>query len=128
MAKLETLLYEEIQDEFDDLGKTELGTDLHKTKVEAITKLCDRAIELEKIKVDQEFKREQLDIDTQLKTKQAEDEKKDRTVKNVLTGAGIVLPLAVHIWGALFTTKFEEKGTYTTIFGRETIKKLFSKK
>ncbi len=128
MAKLETLLNEEIQDEFAEVSKLEVGSDKYRSGVDGLTKLCDRAIELEKFKAEQDLKREQFEIETQIKAEQAKEEKKDRFVKNVLTGAGIVLPMVGYVWGAVFTTKFEEKGTYTTIFGRETIRKLFSRK
>lgn len=128
MAKVETLLHEEIQEEFVELGKLEVGSDVYKTAVDGLTKLCDRAIELEKIKADKEFKREQLDVDTQMKTKQAEDERKDKLVKNILTGAGIVIPTAATIWGTLKSIKFEETGTITTIMGRGFIQKLLPKK
>lgn len=128
MAKLETLLHEEIQEEFEELGKLEVGTDKYKAAVDGLTKLCDRAIELEKLKTDAELKQDQQNVDAELRAEQLKDERKDRVVKNCLTGAGIVIPTAVTIWGTLKSIKFEETGTITTIMGRGFIQKLLPKK
>lgn len=51
MAKLETLLNEEIKDEFSEVSKLEVGSDKYKVAVDGLAKLCDRAIELEKIQI-----------------------------------------------------------------------------
>lgn len=125
---IETLLKEEIKDEFEELGKLEVGTDKYRTAVDGLTKLCDRAIELEKFKTEHEFKCEQQAAEDDLKTEQLKDDKKDRIVKNCLTGAGILIPTAVTIWGTLKSIKFEETGTITTIMGRGFIQKLLPKK
>lgn len=126
--KIETLLTEEIQDEFEELGKLEVGSDKYKTAVDGLTKLCDRAIELEKFKTEHEFKREQQNAEDDLKIEQIRDEKKDRLIKNGLTAAGIIVPTAVTIWGTLKSIKFEETGTITTIMGRGFIQKLLPRK
>ncbi len=128
MAKLETLLHEEIQGEFEELGKIEVGTDKYKTAVDGLTKLCDKAIELEKIKIDAELKQDQQNVDAELRAEQLKDERNDRLVKNVLTGSGIVIPAVLTVWGTLKSIKFEETGTITTIMGRGFIQKLLPKK
>ncbi len=128
MAKLETLLNEEIQDEFEELGKLDVGSDKYRATVDGLTKLCDRAIELEKFKTEHEFKREQQAAEDDLKIEQLNDEKKDRLIKNSLTAAGIIIPTAVTIWGTIKSIKFEETGTITTIMGRGFIQKLLPKK
>lgn len=125
---METLLTNEIKEEFDELSKIEVGTDKYRAAVDGLTKLCDRKIEMEKIKSEEQLKRDQLDIDTQMKAKQIEDEKKDRLIKNCLTGAGIGIPALLTVWGTLKSIKFEETGTITTIMGRGFIQKLLPKK
>ena len=62
------------------------------------------------------------------RVQQAEDERKDRKLKNGISVAGIVIPIVVTIWGTLKTLKFEETGTVTTIMGRGFIQKLLPKK
>ena len=99
--EIRELLNSEIQDEFERLGEMEIGSESYKATVDGVTKLVDRAIELEK-----------SDIELQEKRKQMREEKVDRWVKN----------------GTLVTLKFEEKGTVTTIMGRGFINKLFPKK
>ena len=126
--KIETLLHEEIQGEFEELEKIEVGSDKYKTAVDGLTKLCDRAIEIEKFKSEQELKRDQQEADEILRAEQMKDERKDRLVKNCLTGAGIGIPAVLTVWGTLKSIKFEETGTITTIMGRGFIQKLLPKK
>lgn len=128
MAKLETLLNEEIKDEFSEVSKLEVGSDKYKVAVDGLAKLCDRAIELEKFKSEQEFKREQHEVETRMKEEQMKEENKDRKVKNGLTAAGIGVPAALAVWGTLKSIKFEETGTITTLMGRGWIQKLLPKK
>ena len=121
---IEKLLQEEIKSGFDDLKRMKLGSDEHKSSVDELTKLVDRAIELEKVEIDAQDKIEERD----LKLKQLEEDKKDRLWRNIMTGAGIVIPSAVTIWGTVKSIDFEKEGTITTIMGRGFIQKLLPKK
>lgn len=125
---IKTLLEEEIKEEFEELGKTEIGTEAYKTTVDGLTKLVDRAIELEKAEADREDRIAARESELNLKEQQLEDEKKDRKVKNGLTAAGIIIPTVVTIWGTIKSIKFEQEGTITTIMGRGFINKLLPKK
>lgn len=127
-VNIETLLYDELETEFTKLSETEPGSDEHKATLDGLTKLMDRAIEIEKIDIDRKFKAETLESEQLVKKQQMEDEKKDRLVKNILSAAGIVLPIALTIWGTKVSLKFEEEGTFTTIMGRGFINKLLPKK
>ena len=128
MTNIETLLHEEIQDGFDALSKMERGTEIHKTTVDEVAKLFDKAIEIEKIEIEAKDKAKAREIEASLKRAQMEEDRKDRRVKNGIAIGGIVLPLAVTIWGTFKTLKFEEEGTVTTIMGRGFINKLIPKK
>ena len=128
MTNIETLLHEEIQDGFDALSKMERGTEIHKTTVDEVAKLFDKAIEIEKIEIEAKDKAKSREIEASLKRAQIEEDRKDRRVKNGIAIGGIVLPLAVTIWGTFKTLKFEEEGTVTTIMGRGFINKLIPKK
>ena len=128
MTNIETLLHEEIQDGFDALSKMERGTETHKTTVDEVAKLCDKAIEIEKIEIEAKDKAKAREIEASLKRAQMEEDRKDRRVKNGIAIGGIVLPLAVTIWGTFKTLKFEEEGTVTTMMGRGFINKLIPKK
>lgn len=125
---IKTLLEEEIKEEFEELGKTEIGSKAYETTVDGLTKLVDRAIELEKSETERADRRAAQESELELKVQQAEDEKKDRKVKNWLTAAGIIIPTGVTIWGTIKSIKFEQEGTITTIMGRGFINKLLPKK
>ena len=128
MTNIETLLHEEIQDGFDALSKMERGTEIHKTTVDEVAKLFDKAIEIEKIEIEAKDKAKSREIEASLKKAQMEEDRKDRRVKNGIAIGGIVLPLAVTIWGTFKTFRFEETGTVTTMMGRGFINKLIPKK
>lgn len=128
MTNIETLLHEEIQDGFDALSRMERGTEIHKTTVDEVAKLFDKAIEIEKIEIEAKEKAKAREIEASLKRAQMEEDRKDRRFKNGIAVGGIVLPLAVTIWGTFKTLKFEEEGTVTTIMGRGFINKLIPKK
>ena len=128
MTNIETLLHEEIQDGFDALSRMERGTEIHKTTVDEVAKLFDKAIEIEKIEIEAKERTKAREIEESIKLAQIEEDRKDRRVKNGIAIGGIVLPLAVTIWGTFKTLKFEEEGTVTTIMGRGFINKLIPKK
>ena len=126
--KIETLLHEEIQDEFKNLKEMELGTEEYRTTVDGLAKLVDRAIEIDKLNIDAQDKIDSREIEVDLKQQQINDEKQDRKIRNGIAIAGIVIPTIVTIWGTLKSFKFEKDGTVTTIMGRGFIQKLLPKK
>ena len=126
--KLDRMLCEEVQSELTALKDMELGTEEYKIAVDGITKLADRAIELEKIDIEHQDKIEAQDFENGLKLKQMEVDHKNRLVQNVLTAAGIVLPIGLTVWGTFKSFEFEKEGTITTIFGRGFMNKFFTKK
>lgn len=125
---MESLLYDEIETEFEKLRSAECGSEQYKVMVDGLTKLMDRAIEMERVNNDCDDKVKTRESEELMKQQQLIDEKKDRLVKNVISVAGIVLPLVVTIWGTKVSLKFEEEGTFTTIMGRGFINKLLPKK
>ena len=76
--EIETLLKEEIVDEFSRLSKIEVGTDEYKTTVEGLTKLMDRAIEINKFHEDCKIKEETRKLDIEMKQKQLDEQIKSR--------------------------------------------------
>ena len=126
--KIETMLYEEIRSELEEVKKLEVGSEQYKVAVDGLTKLVDRAIEIDKFNTDYEDKVEARELEKELKLKELEDENKDRLLRNGISIAGILIPVGVTVWGTLKTLKFEETGTVTTIMGRGFINKLLPKK
>lgn len=125
---IETALHTEIGERITELAKFKPGTEEYKSGVDGLTKLMDRAIEMEKIDIDVQEKAESRELDEKLKLKQMKEDRMDRIVKNVLTAAGIIIPTLVTIWGTKASFKFEETGAITTIMGRGFINKLLPKK
>lgn len=125
---MEILLYDEIETEFEKLRTAEPGSEKYKVTVDGLTKLMDRAIEMEKVNNDCEDKAKARESEELMKQQQLQDDKKDRLIKNLISAAGVVLPLIVTIWGTKVSLKFEEEGTFTTIMGRGFINKLLPKK
>lgn len=123
---IQRLLREEIESEFKELSTITPGGENYKVAVDGITKLMDRAIEMEKNEIDRQDRIDARDSENELKTKQMEDEKKDRFIKNLLAGVGTIGGLVVTIWGAKKAWKFEETGTVASPVGRSFINKLIS--
>lgn len=126
--KIETMLHEEIESEFGELKRMTVGSEEHKIAVESLNKLMDRAIEIDKLNIQHEDELKRQALEQEFKQKQLDDENKDRTIKNVLTGLGIGLPLVVTVWGTIKSLEFEKEGTITTLMGRGFFNKLLPKK
>ena len=123
--RIETMLKEGIEDGFNELKKVQVGSELYKTTVDGLTKLVDRAIELEKLEADVQNKVDDREAENELKLKQMKEERQDRIVKNGLTAVSVFGGIGLTVWGALKSWKFEETGTITSGPGREFMKKLF---
>ena len=125
---IETLLYDAIETDFEKLADGNLSSDERRATVDELTKLMDRAIEMEKVTNDCKDKTEIREIDRVVKMQQLSDDNRDRLIKNIIGAAGVALPLLVTIWGTKVSLKFEETGTFTTIMGRGFINKLLPRK
>ena len=126
--KFKSQLSTEIKDELETLGKLKVGTDEHRSAVESVTKLMDRAIELKKLETEIEKCEIERENECYYKDQELKSNKKGRIVKDAIEIVGIVGPMALAVWGTLVTLKFEETGTVTTSAGRSFISKLFLKK
>jgi hypothetical protein len=75
----------------------------------------DRSIELKKI-----------DAAAEEQNRRREDEKKDRLIRNVMTGVKDAAIIGVTIWGTVASINFEREGTLTTSAGRKHLNKILS--
>ena len=125
---IDTMLRDELQREFENLKDMKSGTEEHRVGVDSLTKLLDRAIEMDKLEADVQEKAENREVDISLKEKQLQEDKKDRIVKNCLTAVSLIASVGLTIWGSCKSWKFEETGTITSTAGREFMKKLFHMK
>jgi hypothetical protein len=131
MSRIERLLEEECAKEIEELGRMSPSQDEYKATVDGISKLTDRMIELKKIEIerDKEAKKRELEAEARefeesCKLKQIEDERKDRFVKNCLTGVSVVGGLGCAVVMGLISMNFEKEGTFTTEAGRNSIRQL----
>lgn len=111
-----TKLHGEISNRINGLSKLNPSSEEYSDTVNNVTKLMDRAIEIEKLEM----------TETQ-NMRQLKEDRRSRIVKNVIDAGSIVLPLTVTVWGALVSLKFEEEGSITTTIGRKTLDKLFKR-
>lgn len=125
---IENLLYDAIETDFETLASATVGSEERQATVDELTRLLDRAIEMEKVNNDCVDKTEIRENDKLAKQQQFEDDKKDRLIRNITSAAGVVLPLLVTIWGTKVSLQFEKEGTFTTIMGRGFIQKLLPRK
>lgn len=110
---IQTKLHEEIANKLELLEGMNPQDEDYKATADVLAKLIDRAIEMERLEIEHEEKLQQM-----------EDDRKDRIVKNCLQGAGIIIPVGVTVWGALYSWKWERTDTITSVPGREFIKSI----
>jgi hypothetical protein len=128
MMSIKTLLETEIQSEFEKLKDMEIGSEPYSKAVDGLAKLTDRAIEYHKIAIEDQDKVEARNVEYDLKMREIAEERRDRLIKNCLTGLSIATGVGLTVWGTVASFKFEETGTVTTIMGRGFINKLLPKK
>lgn len=112
--KFKQALNDEIDLKLEALRGIEAGSDKYESAVNGLTKLMEKAIEINRI--ESEALQEEKDIE--LRVKQMQEDKNDRLLRNGIAIGSIVLPIAVTIWGTIVTLNFEKEGTVTTMMGR----------
>lgn len=108
-------LIKEFESELDEVSKMEVGVEQHKMGVDAVTKLADRIIEIEKIESEKSIKEEQAKID-----------KRDQLTKNLLKGLEIgvsAISLGVAVWVHISGMKYDKEGIIPTTPGGKSAEK-----
>jgi hypothetical protein len=123
---MEKLLEEEIKTELGALKKLQLGEESHKTAVNSVTQLMDRAIELKKFEADAVERVRDREIETELKQQQMLEEKKDRFVRYLMTGMKDAAVFGGTIWAIVASMNFEKEGSITSSAGRKSLNKALS--
>lgn len=121
----------EISTELEVLESMETNSEDYKIMVEGLTKLIDRSMELEKIEISKAQEAEKIKNEAEKMKFEAEQAKTNKIFQWIgygISAAGIVIPVAVTIWGTKVTLNFEKEGTVTTMMGRGFINKLLPKK
>ena len=119
---VESNLRNEVLLELDELSKVEFGSEKYKTGVSGVTQLADRLIEMSKMdSEDDKFELERQKFE--LEIAKAEEEKKDRKVKNRISVLNIVVPSVIAVVGGAAMFIYEERGSITSQAGRKIIDK-----
>lgn len=121
----------EISTELEVLESMETNSEDYKIMVEGLTKLIDRSMELEKIEISKAQEAEKIKNEAEKMKFEAEQAKTNKIFQWIgygISAAGIIIPVAVTIWGTKVTLNFEKEGTVTTMMGRGFINKLLPKK
>ncbi len=126
--RIKSLLEEEIRKEIEILSKTQVNSEEHKAALDSVTKLTGQVIEFERVDNDKYDKEETRYNEYKAKNAELEMERKDRLVKNWLTGVSIGTGFVITCVGTWATFKFEETGTVTSLLGRSFIARLLPKK
>lgn len=113
-----------IEDGFEKLDKMEVGSDSYVSTSDQLIKMSDRIIKIEELELNSENQKNEKE----LRLKQMKQEQIDRYVKHGLTAVSVLGGLALTIWGAKASWRFEETGTITSTAGRKFINNLFFKK
>lgn len=125
---IERLLRKEIVDELETLSKIQIGSEDYKSAVDGLTKLMDRAIEMEKFDREMDEKTKSREDEKYLRIQELYENQKNRKLSNYIAIGGLVVPAILTVWGTIKTINFEKEGTITTIMGRGFINKLLPKK
>lgn len=113
---MKTLLDVEIEELLNKMSGMNRESKEYASVEDNLTKLMDRRLEIEK-----------LEVSEAQTEKQMNEDRKARLFKNLIDVGAIVLPLAVTVWGARASFRFEEEGTITTAIGRKFMDKLIKK-
>ena len=97
MESIRELLDEEIQVEFEKLSKLEVGSESYKATVDGLSKLVDRAVEIDKTEMENATKIEAQNIENDLKALQIKEDNRDRWVRNGIAIAGIIVPSVLTV-------------------------------
>ena len=117
---IETLLNERIERLFADLKNDGLEEEQRKAKVDELTKLLDKAAEIERLHVQHD--------ENEIKREQMKDEKKDRRFKNGISIGGIVAPLVVASYWTFISLVYEKDDAQTFTAGKKHLNWLLSLK
>lgn len=117
---IETLLYKEIEAEFDVLKDVDMDAKHYPQCIEGVTNLLDRAIELEKLHIEQE----KIDNEKEISIQQMNEEKKSKAIDRTVTAATTAATFTAFIWATIYTFANEKEVPVTTIIGRGVIQKV----
>lgn len=125
MGKIERMLETEWENEIQELGKMQLGSEEYKITVDGVSKLTDRVVELKKLEQAAIAEEKNRQFEENYKLQQLQDEKRDRFIKNVISAATGIGGLLTAVGMGLLSMKFERTDTITTSVGKRAFGDIF---
>lgn len=126
MNNAERVIMEEVIEEFQSINKMELGSEQHVKTVQAANSMMDRLHKVEELRIE----REKLELERskiEVEEKKLSSDKKNSMVRNILTGASMIVFTGVTIWGYIDGKRFEADGfTMTNESGKSSERRLLS--
>lgn len=120
---IEIELKDVIQENIKEIKRCPYGTEEYEKQIRGTTQLIDRFNEMERIELDKQKAEIELNK-LEVEAAKNKDEKKDHSVKNVLTAIG----LGITALGTVAMFIFEERGSITTQVGRKILDRVYKTK
>lgn len=114
MDEIREMLDRVYMDTLLEVTEARTGSEEEKWIMQMLTELHNQRMSEKKFEDESHARYEELRI----KEEQLKDSKKDRIIKIVLDGAGIVVPVVVSSYWMAKGLTFEEKGTFTSRTGQ----------
>lgn len=117
-------IVEEFDSQMDILHDMKLGTDEYKVTVDGITKLADRAIELEKLEAEMKSKNADRELETYFKTQELATAKKENKTRTAVDLVKTVAPIAAAFAMGIISMRWEKVDTLTSTAGKSSLRDL----
>lgn len=114
MDEMREMLDRVYMDTLMEVTEARTGSEEAKWQLQKLTELHNQRMSEKKFEDESNAHHEEL----RMKEEQLKDSKKDRIIKVVLDGAGIIVPVAVSSYWMAKGLTFEEKGTFTSRTGQ----------
>lgn len=121
------MIEDELEHQVSEMKRYEVGSKEYETAAKAISVLHNIIQESKKLEIDTDMKNITLENEYDVKSKQADENKRNRLWNTVVEIGGIVIPAVITIWGTKTTLRFEADGTPTSITSRSILPRLFKK-
>lgn len=130
---LEDVMADAVATTHEDIITSEGGTESRSRSINDLVKLSDQAIQIQKMKDDNEYRKTQLENDFIIKMKEIENREKQRKqdmafeiVKNCLTVGSWIGFGSLTLYGWKVSTDFEMGHNHTLSYGKECARTLGS--
>ena len=123
--KARSLLAEELESGLAELKKLEVGSEEYRSASDALTKIADRIIEIDKLNVNVEEAREDKMVERGFKDREMKAENRDRFIRYALEVGKIGATLAAGMWIHVSGMRYDKDGVLPTTEGGRSVARQF---